>query len=153
MNKLIYLITGLAITVVFLVLACSGDSTLNIFDRIYYNAEFNYSVYNESLYPMIAAIITVIAWGGAYLYYYIINSVNFDRWYHWAGVLLIVTLLAPVACYFLINGTLSSVGVNLGGSTLQFAIRLLAVTAALFIVASFSMRWWSSNCRHTPIPQ
>ena len=23
----------------------------------------------------------------------------------------------------------------------------------LFVIASFAMRWWSSNCRHTPIPE
>jgi len=25
--------------------------------------------------------------------------------------------------------------------------------AVLYIIASYSMRWWSSNCRHTPLPQ
>ena len=28
-----------------------------------------------------------------------------------------------------------------------------SVAAVTFVIASYSMRWWSSNCRHTPIPQ
>ena len=153
MNKLLYMTLGAAITVVFFWLACSSNAEINIFDRVYYNAQFNDQVYSNSLYPMIAAIMGIMSWGGAAVYYYVINSVNFDRWYHWAGVLVVVTLLTPIICYFFINSSLASVGVDMSGATMQFVIRLMIITAVLFVVASFSMRWWSSNCRHTPFPQ
>lgn len=153
MNKLVYLITGIVVTIVFIALAYSSNPEVNIFDLIYYNQEFNDGAYSCDLYPLVAFIVSFLAWGGAAVYYFAINSVNFDRWYHWAGVLGIVTLFAPILCYWVVNGALSSFGYDLSGATLQFVTRLFVIEALLFIVASFSMRWWSSNCRHTPFPQ
>ena len=153
MKKLICLITGIVLTVVFFILACIDNPEVNIFDLMYYNPEFGDAVFNNSLYPLVSAIVAIMAWGGAAVYYFVINSVNFDRWFHWASVLAGVTLLTPIVNYFVIEGVLSSEGLDLVGATIQFVLRLMLLVAVLFVAASFSMRWWSSNCRHTPFPQ
>lgn len=151
MNKVIYLAIGLAVTLVFLALSYSQNC--NIFEMLYFNQGFNDQLYNLSVYPMVAMIVVGLAWGGAAVYYYAINSVNFDRWYHWAGVLAVVTVAAPIVCYAVVNGVLNDNGLDYAGETVQFIMQLFLMTALLFIVASFSMRWWSTNCRHTPFPQ
>lgn len=151
MNKVIYLAIGLAVTLVFLALSYSQNC--NIFEMLYFNQGFNDQLYNLSVYPMVAMIVAGLAWGGAAVYYYAINSVNFDRWYHWAGVLAVVTVAAPIVCYAVVNGVLNDNGLDYAGETVQFIMQLFLMTALLFIVASFSMRWWSTNCRHTPFPQ
>lgn len=40
-------------------------------------------MYNENLYLVVAVITAAVAWGGAALFYYVVNSVSFSRWYHW----------------------------------------------------------------------
>ena len=151
MKRFVFLGIGLVVTLVFLALTYSQNC--NILEMFYFNQGFNDQLYNLSVYPMVGIIVAGLAWGGAAVYYYAINSVNFDRWYHWAGVLAIVTLLAPIVCYFFINGVLRDNGLDYGGESVQFVMQLFIMTALLFVVASFSMRWWSTNCRHTPIPQ
>jgi hypothetical protein len=100
------------------------------------------------------ALITIaITWGAAAIYYYAINSVKFDRWYHWLAVAAIVTLLVPIACYAYNDAVFASAGLGYIGESIVFQLQNLLWTPLLFVIASFSMRWWSSNCRHTPFPQ
>ncbi|MCF0182410.1 MAG: hypothetical protein HUK11_09215 [Muribaculaceae bacterium] len=151
MKNLVFLITGIVITLLFLVLSYSQNS--NIFEMMYFNQGFNDQLYNMSLYPTVAYVITGMAWGGAAVYYYAINSVNFDRWYHWLGVLACVTLVTPIVCYAVISSTLRGAGLDYPSETTHFVMTLFVMTALLFTVASLAMRWWSTNCRHTPFPQ
>lgn len=151
MKHFVFLGIGIAITLVFFILSYS--QSFNIFEQLYFNQGFNDQLYNLSMYPVLALIMIILTWGAAALYYYVINSVNFDRWYHWAGVLGITTLVSPIVCYLYIDSALKNAGLAYGGESVQFAMQLLLMSAVLFVVASFSMRWWSTNCRHTPIPQ
>ncbi len=151
MKRVVFLAIGLVITLVFVALSYSQNS--NIFEMLYFNQGFNDQLYNLNVYPMVAMIVAGMAWAGAGVYYYVINSVNFDRWFHWAGVLGVITLAAPVVCYAVINGILKNNGLDYTGEAVQFIMQLFVMTAVLFVVASFSMRWWSTNCRHTPFPQ
>lgn len=151
MKRVVFLAIGLVITLVFVALSYSQNS--NIFEMLYFNQGFNDQLYNLNVYPMVAMIVAGMAWAGAGVYYYVINSVNFDRWFHWAGVLGVITLAAPIVCYAVINGILKSNGLDYTGEAVQFIMQLFVMTAVLFVVASFSMRWWSTNCRHTPFPQ
>ena len=81
MKHLVYLITGIVLTIVFFVLATG--SAFNIYERLYYSQGFNDALYNHNMYPTMALITIAITWGAAAIYYYAINSVKFDRWYHW----------------------------------------------------------------------
>ena len=97
MKHLSFLITGIVVTVVFFILSCSDG--FNIWEQLFFNQGYNDKMYNLDMYPVIAAITILVAWGGAAIYYYAINSVKFDRWYHWLAVLGVVAVLAPVVCY------------------------------------------------------
>lgn len=148
MNKsrnFILLGAGAIISLLFIILS------EKIFEALYYQASFSDAMHNNSVYTKIAGIIFVMTWGGAALYYYIINSVRFDRWFHWLATGAAVTLLTGVVGYFATKGSLPEFEDH--GELFGFTIYVLIIAAVMFIIASFSIRWWSSNCRHTPIPQ
>jgi hypothetical protein len=94
-----------------------------------------------------------VAWGGAAIYYYAINSVKFDRWYHWLAVLAVVVVLGPVLCYLYNDAVFKDSGLAYTGEAMRFEVLTVVFTALFYVIASYSIRWWSSNCRHTPIPQ
>lgn len=146
-KNLILLIAGLVITLVFLIFSTK------IFESLYYEREFSNEMYNQNLYFVVAIVTAIIAWASAGIFYYAINSVSFSRWYHWLVVLGVAVVLSAVINYIYPNKIFTSDGFDFSAQLFSFCIVNLAVEAVLFIVASFSMRWWSSNCRHTPIPE
>lgn len=146
-KNFILLIAGLVITLLFLIFSTK------IFESLYYEREFSNEMYNQNLYFVVAIVTAVIAWASAGIFYYAINSVSFSRWYHWLIVLGVAVVLSAVVNYIYPNNIFSSDGLNFSAQLFSFCVVNLAVEAVLFIVASFSMRWWSSNCRHTPIPE
>jgi len=150
-KHLIYLGVGVALTILFFVLSV-GDS-FNVYEQFYFDQAFNDQLYNLNMYSVIAAITILIAWSMAVLYYFVINSVKFDRWYHWLAMLAVTAVLVPVVCFCYIHSTLEAHNLTYMGQSLRFVLQNALFASALFIVASFAMRWWSTNCRHTPIPQ
>ena len=151
MKHLVYLIIGIVVTAIFFFLSCTDS--FNIYEVMFFNQGYNDKMYSLSMYPVIAGITILVAWGGAATYYYAINSVKFDRWYHWLAVMAAVIVLAPVICYIYNDTVFATNGLMYVGESIQFEMQTVLFAALLFIVASFSMRWWSSNCRHTPLPQ
>ncbi|MGI6232787.1 MAG: hypothetical protein ACOYJF_08050 [Prevotella sp.] len=147
MKNYLLLILGVVITLLFLLFPSS------VFEAGYYEREFSNEMYNENLYLIVAVITVAVAWGMAALFYYVINSVSFSRWYHWLIMLAVASLLAPVITYGHSSSTFDSLGYDFSSQLFSFCIVDFVLTALLFIIASFSLRWWSRNCRHTPIPE
>ena len=76
-----------------------------------------------------------------------------SRWFHWLIVLAAVSVLAAVCGYAYANSVLDGLGYDFESQLSGFSVVNFVIAALLYVVASFSMRWWSSNCRHTPIPE
>ena len=144
-EKVIFLVAGIIITVLFFIFK------ITLYDALYYANGFSNDLGNMDEYTSVALITIAMAWGCAAIYYYVINSVKFDRWYHWLAMLGVTAVLTPVVDYFVTCSILD--GKDYGAAIVSFEIHNIIFAAVLFIIASFSMRWWSSNCRHTPIPQ
>ncbi|MBM6994008.1 MAG: hypothetical protein I3J02_12240 [Prevotella sp.] len=144
MKNSILLIGGALMTLFFVLLPSS------VFELVDSQSEFANEMYNENFYLIVALISAGLAWGVAALFYYVINSVSFSRWYHWLITLLVVSFLTPIVNYFYLTDVLST---EYGSQLFSFCVLDFVVTAVIYIVASFAMRWWSSNCRHTPIPE
>ncbi len=144
MKNSILLIGGAVLTALFMIFPSL------VFEMADSQSEFANEMYNENHYFVVAVISSVMAWGVAALFYYVINSVSFSRWYHWLISLLAVSIVASVANYIYLDGALS---IDYSGQLLNFSIIDFVVTAVLFTIASFAIRWWSGNCRHTPIPE
>lgn len=124
-----------------------------LFEALYFDNEFSNEMYNSHLYFTNILIVAITAWGLAAIYYYIINSVSFSRWYHWLMVLAAAFVICPIASYFHITGTMEEMQLNFEHQAFHFILTEAFVEAAMFVIASFSIRWWSSNCRHTPFPE
>lgn len=147
MKNAILLIVGIVLTLLFLIFPAQ------IFEVGYYSNEFSNEMYNESLYIVVAIITLAIAWGFVLLFYYVINSVSFSRWYHWLIVLVVAAVASPVVCYLYCNHVFAGLGYDFSSQLTSFSLIDCAITILFFVVASFSVRWWSCNCRHTPIPE
>ena len=146
-KKVTYLVTGIIVTVLYWIFK------VEILEKLYYAQGFSDEMYNNSIYGIVTAISIGMAWLVAAIYYYVINSVRFARWWHWLSMLVIVTLITPIICYFVTTGIFNSAGKDYAHEAMAFSVSNLLTVAVLFVIASFSIRWWSSNCRHTPSPQ
>ncbi|MCH4148631.1 MAG: hypothetical protein LKG25_00420 [Prevotella sp.] len=145
--KGIYLTVGIIITVLYLILGGT------LYEALYYEREFSNEMYNENLYFTVSLVTILVAWGLAGIYYYVINSVSFSRWYHWLVVLIVACVAAPVINYISCNAVFSDLNYDFSAQLFSFSMVDLLIEAVLFIIVSYSIRWWSSNCRHTPIPE
>lgn len=143
----ILLLAGAVITLLFIIFATP------LFETLFYEREFSNEMYSDNLYFNVALVTALTAWVFAGIYYYVINSVSFSRWYHWLIVLIAAMIVAPVINYTYPSGVFSAEGLDFSAQLFSFCLVDAAVTAVLFAIASFSIRWWSSNCRHTPIPE
>ncbi len=144
-NKLAFLVIGAVATVLF------WFFRVELYEALYTVNGFSDQMYNTGAYGSVAVITIAMAWGMAAIYYYVINSVKFDRWYHWLAMMGVTCVLTPVVCYLVVSHLLE--GFDYSTAEFTFEVYNILFTALTFIIASFSMRWWSSNCRHTPIPQ
>lgn len=147
MRNFILLIAGIVITVLFFIF---GDS---LYEALYYEAEFSNEMYNEGVYTVVSTVDVLMAWGVAALYYYVINSVSFSRWYHWLIALAVASVGSSLIIYLYGNNVFTELNYDFDSQLFLFSLINTLIVAVLFIVSSFSMRWWSSNCRHTPIPE
>ena len=141
------LVAGAVITLLYLLLGSS------LYEALYYEREFSNEMYNENLYFMVSVVTILVAWSFAAIYYYVINSVSFSRWYHWLLVLVAACVAAPVINFAYPNSAFRALGYDFSAQLFGFCMVDLAIEAVLFVVVSFAIRWWSSNCRHTPIPE
>ena len=147
MKNGIFLITGLVITILYIVFS------MQIYEILYYETEFSQAMYEENMYLAVALITSILAWAVAAIYYYAINSVAFARWYHWLIFIGITVLFATTATFVYPNSVFNEYDYEYTMQLIHFSFLNIMVEVVLFIVASYAMRWWSSNCRHTPIPQ
>ena len=148
-HNFIWLIAGLVISVLFIVFATQ------VYEYLYYEEEFSGWMYEQNLYQQMAGFIVILTWAMAAIFYYGISLlfVNFSRWYHWLIMLIITTCLAPGVAFYYLNGESLE-------QSYEFIIQCQAIsyinvglTALFFIIASYSIRWWSRNAAYTPIPQ
>lgn len=151
MKHTVYLCLGIVVSVIFIALSFGGSD--NVYEQLSFNQEFNDELFSLGLYPTMAMLTVGMAWAIALLYYYVINSVLFDRWYHWLVMLLLAAVVTPTVCHVVCDAAMSRDGYDPGALLGQFAVQHVVFSTLMFIIASFSIRWWSSNCRHTPLPQ
>ena len=147
MKNILLLVSGIVITLI-----CIIFST-QLFEALYYEREFSNEMYNQNIYFTIALILCSIAWVTSGVYYYLINSVSFSRWFHWLITLFVACFVSAIASDAYATVIFSDLQLNFSNQLFNCSIVLFFVELVLFTIVSFSIRWWSSNCRHTPIPE
>ena len=147
MRQLILLFTGIILTILFMVFAT------DLFEMFYYEMQFSYEMYNNGLYFVASLSTAIIAWLCAAIFYYGINSVSFSRWYHWLVMLVIAGIIVTAINVPYLESVFSDNGIDFSKELAVFAVVNIIIECIIYTIASFSMRWWSTNCRHTPIPE
>lgn len=147
MRQLILLFTGIILTILFLVFAT------DVFEIFYYEMQFSNEMYNNGLYFVASLSTAIIAWLCAAIFYYGINSVSFSRWYHWLVMLAIAGIIVAAINVTYLESVFSDNGIDFSKELTVFAAVNIIIECIIYTIASFSMRWWSTNCRHTPIPE
>ena len=85
----ILLIAGIVVTLLFLLFATP------LFESLFYEREFSNEMYSVNLYFVVSIVSVLVAWSFAGIFYYVINSVSFSRWYHWLIVQIAAMITAP----------------------------------------------------------
>lgn len=147
MRQLILLFTGIILTILFMVFAT------DLFEMFYYEMQFSNEMYNNGLYFVASLSTAIIAWLCAAIFYYGINSVSFSRWYHWLVMLVIAGIIVTAINVPYLESVFSDNGIDFSKELAVFAVVNIIIECIVYTIASFSMRWWSTNCRHTPIPE
>jgi cytochrome bd-type quinol oxidase subunit 2 len=146
-QKIILLSCGIVLTILFVIFSTQ------LYEQMYYEREFSNEMYNYHIYSVVAMLTAGIAWAVASIYYYIINSVSFSRWYHWMIMLVMTCIIVTFACYTYTTKVFSANDFDFKAQAFAFSLIDNVVATVIFIISSFSIRWWSQNCRHTPIPE
>lgn len=147
MRQPILLFTGIILTILFMVFAT------DLFEMFYYEMQFSNEMYNNGLYFVASLSTAIIAWLCAAIFYYGINSVSFSRWYHWLVMLVIAGIIVTAINVPYLESVFSDNGIDFSKELAVFAVVNIIIECIIYTIASFSMRWWSTNCRHTPIPE
>ncbi len=124
----------------------------NLTEYLYGNGE------GMSTYVLFGLIQIGISLSTVLIFYYIMNRPDFNRWYNWAliGFANIILQFGFVVLYLNIqlqNGVLVVDGVGLYEITMFSLTAIVPVALIQYIIFSFMLRWWSTNCSTTPYPQ
>lgn len=153
-RKTVLLVAGIAVSVIFIAKGSSIYSALFLGNS---DEDFKYLLESSNIFIYIPFMIVVGAWAVATLYYYIINSRRFNRWWHWLVMLMfcttsLSTLLNHFVCHKIHNIEPHFTEIYTD-YIVRFSIWNTLISALLFVVVSFSIRWWSANCSKTPCPK
>lgn len=113
------------------------------------------TMFNSGMYIEVFWISFFIVMPITLLYYIIIDSVRFSRWWHWLIVLGFSSLILFLVAYILPQDTFFVENISVPNSEFfLFGIENLLMGILLFIGFSALFRFtFSNNCRSTPFPQ
>ena len=148
MPKFIFSLLGLGLTVAF------GFFYTGLIEFCYYDSAFSSALYDNGLYLPSSLASIGFAWLVAFLFYYVINKVQFHRWWHW--LLIGIISLGATAIFSIYYTELQLDDLGEGpfetNHYVNFMLWNVIFNFVIYVAASFSIRWWSSNCNATPIP-
>ena len=111
--------------------------------------------YNQ--FPSICASTFAICCVAFVLFYYVINSPRFNRWWSWFIVLIIVGGSAYGWGYQVVNvdvinqsiapSLIAKIGLL---NATMFGLYNSSLATVIFLVLSIGLRHWSKNCKHSP---
>jgi hypothetical protein len=121
------------------------------------------------IFNQIGLIAIVISFVLVLVYYYVINHPRFHRWWHWSMILLLSGIINFfIACGWLVsdfsNGLIGDCLMYIRDTEGDIVSHLIVesdcrmfgavnfiVSSMFFILFSFMCKWWSRNCRYSPI--
>jgi len=133
-----------------------NDFFASWYELLAYFDVFSDDMYNQNLYITIGLCMVLIPVGILTIYYYVINSVKFGKWWHW--LLLVVVLcainfgIAYVTSYNELSYLYQQQNQKLPYAS-EFVGFSLINALWVFVVSfvwSMIIKWGSKNCSRTP---
>lgn len=147
----VFLFAGLIITAL-LIISSTLNNGLNLFDSISLKLDQQFAnlMYNNNLYLAVACYISLLCWGVAILYYWVID--RFHRWWQWLITIVIVVALSPVVSFYTCSGTFLDKNLDILVETAlkSFNIIVTFITLVYYIIVCFSVKRLSAHCSTTP---
>lgn len=133
-----------------------NDFFANWYELLAYFDNFSNDLYNQNLYITIGLCMVLIPVILLSIYYYMVDSVKFNKWYHW--VILVVVLAAINFCiaYFTSYNELSFIyeqqnkALPYASEFVGFSLINVLWTVLVSFAWSMMIKWGSKNCRRTP---
>lgn len=133
-----------------------NDFFANWYELLAYFDNFSDDLYNQNLYITIGLCMVLIPVLILSIYYYVVNSVKLNKWYHWLVLVVILAGINFCIAYFCSYNDLSLLyeqqNKELPYSSEFVGFSLINVIWTLVVSFVFSMiiKWGSKNCRRTP---
>ncbi|MCB9018133.1 MAG: hypothetical protein H6544_05985 [Prevotellaceae bacterium] len=123
---------------------------------------------NPNVFNKIGLLVLLISLVLSFVYYYVLNSAKWNRWWHW---LIVMFVCGIVNFYVGVQSVLADfLDGNIGDCLMytrdenseiisqlinesdcwMFGVANMIVSMIFFFVLSFVIKWKSTNCKHTP---
>lgn len=133
-----------------------NDFFANWYESLAYFDNFSDDLYNQNLYITIGLCMVLIPVIFMSIYYFVVNSVKLNKWYHWLILAVILGVINFCIAYFCSFNDLSFIyeqqNKELPYSSEFVGFSLINVLWSLVVTFVYSMiiKWSSKNCRRTP---
>jgi len=128
----------------------------NWYELLAYFTGFSDDLYNQNLYLTIGLCMVFIPIGVLTIYYYVVNSVRYSKWWHWLILVVILCAINFAISYNITYNELSNFyqqqNKTLPYTTEFFSFSLINAlwTFIVSFVWSMIIKWGSKNGRRTP---
>lgn len=123
-----------------------------IYEALFYSTPFSDDLFQEGLYGTVGITLLIGSLFMVLLFYYFINRPSFSRWYHWLIIMCIHVAVQYWLAVAIVKPKLSDLNPDYGSEYWTFALYHSGLALVAYIILSFMLRWWSRNCKRTPIP-
>jgi len=133
-----------------------NDFFASWYELLAYFDGFSDDMYNQNLYITIGLCMILIPIAVLAIYYYVVNSVKFAKWWHWLLLVVVLCVINFGIAYGVSYNELSYL-YEQQNKTLPYSMEFVSfslVNALWTFVVSFIwsmiIKWGSKNCRRTP---
>lgn len=132
-----------------------NDFFANWYELVYLG-NFSNDMFNNNLYVVIGLCMLLIPMVVLTLYYYVVNSVKFYKWYHWLILVAVLALINFLIAYFTSYNNLSYIyeqqnkALPYSADFFSFSLVNMVWTLVVSFIWSMIIKWGSSNCRRSP---
>ena len=123
-----------------------------LYELVFKSGTFSDDLYQEGLYAQLGMIAVLVALALVVFFYYILNRPSFSRWYHWLIIMAGCFVINYALGVIIPKSKFTSLNISYGSEYWVFAIFNGLLACFFYTVISFIIRWWSRNCKGTPIP-
>lgn len=128
----------------------------NWYELLAYFNGFSNDLYDQKLYISIGLFMVFIPIVVLTLYYYVVNSVKFSKWWQWFLLVFILALFNFGIAYYITYNELSYL-YGQQNKELPYAVEFISFslinalwTMTVAFIFSMIIKWGSKNCRRTP---